>query len=162
MTTQVSTSGQSNVTKGRVAAAHGRVQSYSPGGATAHLHLIHASLDPPEYISDTASSLVRPFFLHSSRQSVPILYNGWPFSPFPLSNTIPRAHPSPQPKRHLGLFSRFCRAQFLHHSQLYKILNVPVNALNFSRQQTSCRVGQSTLTPEPLQQFKDYRTAPCS
>jgi len=58
--------------------------------------------------------------LHSSRQRVPVLYNG---RPFPLkkctfawgiwtpSNTwFYSARMSPQPKRHLDRFSRFCRA----------------------------------------------------
>jgi len=39
--------------------------------------LIHASLDPPESTYQTASRSVQPF-LHSSRQKVPILYNGSP------------------------------------------------------------------------------------
>jgi len=42
-------------------------------------HLIHASLGPPESKSQTASRSVQPF-LCSSRQSVPILYNGPPFT----------------------------------------------------------------------------------
>jgi len=58
------TSGQNNLTKGRIATAHGR----------------YASLDPPESISQTAARSVQPF-LHSSRQTVPLLYNGQPFSP---------------------------------------------------------------------------------
>jgi len=40
---------------------------------------IHASLGPPESINQMASGLVWPF-LNSSRQSIPILYNGPPFS----------------------------------------------------------------------------------
>jgi len=72
---------------------------------------------PPESKSQTASRSVQPF-MHSSRQTVPIpvLYNERPF-PLKLapshgeiwtpSNTIPWAHPSSQPKRHLDRFSRF-------------------------------------------------------
>ena len=40
-------------------------------------HPIHASLDLPQLKSQTASRSVQPF-LHSSRQQVPILYNGPP------------------------------------------------------------------------------------
>jgi len=42
-------------------------------------HLIQCSLGPPESISQTVSWSVQPF-LYSSRQTVTILYNGWPFS----------------------------------------------------------------------------------
>jgi len=35
------------------------------------LHLIHASLGPPEFKSQTASRPIQPF-LHSSPQSIPI------------------------------------------------------------------------------------------
>jgi len=38
-------------------------------------HLIHASVGQPESKSQTVSRSVQPF-LHSSRQSLPILYNG--------------------------------------------------------------------------------------
>ena len=51
------------------------VQSYSPCGANVHLNTCF--LGPPESILQTASRSVRPF-LHSSRQNVPILYNGPP------------------------------------------------------------------------------------
>jgi len=50
--------------------------------------------------------------LHSSRQTVFILYNGPPFCPnCPFqwviwTHLIPWAHPSPQPKQHLERFSR--------------------------------------------------------
>jgi len=59
---------------------------------------------------------------HSSATLVPILYNGPPFptpSKLPLcmvdldsisyAYMVPWAHSSPQPKRHLDRFSRFCR-----------------------------------------------------
>jgi len=59
------TSGQSSLTKRphryrRVCT----VQSYSPRGANVHPHLLLASLDPPESISQTTSRSVQPF-LHS-------------------------------------------------------------------------------------------------
>jgi len=44
-------------------------------------HLIHASLGPPESKSHMASRLVQPF-LHSWRQSIPIINNGPPSRPF--------------------------------------------------------------------------------
>ena len=62
-----------------------------------------------------ASRSVR-LFLHSSRQTVPTLYNGHPFPqncPFPFGDQdlilymIPWAHPSPQTKWHLDRFSHF-------------------------------------------------------
>jgi len=64
-------------------------------------------------ISATAEHL-----LYSSRQKVPIIYNGTTFAPSKLSlgGSGPHiihgswAHPSPQPKRHLDRFSRSCRA----------------------------------------------------
>ena len=66
-------------------------------------------------ISATAEHL-----LHSSRQKVPIIYNGTPFAPppqnCPLGDLDPDiihgscANRSPQPKRHLNRFSRSCRA----------------------------------------------------
>jgi len=43
-------------------------------------HLMHASLGPPKSIYQTAPRLVQPF-LHSSRQTIPILYNGLPLAP---------------------------------------------------------------------------------
>jgi len=61
------TSGHSDFTTDRIAAAHGTVQLYSPGCANVHSHLIHASLDPSESKSQTGSRSVQ-LFLHSSRQ----------------------------------------------------------------------------------------------
>ena len=43
------------------------------------LHLIHTSLGPSKSITQTASPSVQPF-LHGSRQTLPILYNGLPFT----------------------------------------------------------------------------------
>jgi len=91
--------------------AHGRVSSgtlATPG----EYDWTHAFFAPPKSIMQMANRSVQPF-LHSSRQ---ILYNRCPFPqncPFlwgiwTPSNTIPRAHPSPQSKRHLDWFSRFC------------------------------------------------------
>jgi len=97
------------------------VQQYSPGGASVHPqgpHVIRTSLDPPESKSQTASRSVRQF-LHSSPPSVPMLYNG---PPLPLKIAPSRGYmdshlihgslglPSPQPKRHVDRFNRFCRA----------------------------------------------------
>jgi len=60
------TSGQTNLITGRVAAAHGRFNGSD--GVSVHPTLIHASLDPPESKSQTASQSV-PQFLQSSLQS---------------------------------------------------------------------------------------------
>jgi len=96
------------------------VQRYSPGGASVQPHQIHASLGPPESTTETASRSIQPF-LHSSRQSV-VGHAGHVFYVFSLKSwpwhgairipiyVIPLAHPSPQPKRHLRLFSCFCKA----------------------------------------------------
>jgi len=64
------------------------VQSYSPGCANVPSHMgalappgkydwTSASFGPRESTTQTANRLVQPF-LHSSRQKVPILCNGWP------------------------------------------------------------------------------------
>jgi len=74
-------------------------------------------LGPPESKSQTASQSGQPFFCTahcSSRQSVAILYN-WPTLKITPSHggsgpMIHWAQSSPQPKRHLDRFSRFCRA----------------------------------------------------
>jgi len=53
-----------------------------------HSHLICGSLGSPDSASQVTSRLVEPF-LHSSRQKVPILYNGRPFPsklPFPMGD----------------------------------------------------------------------------
>jgi len=50
-------------------------------------HLTHGSLGPCQPISQTTCRSVQPF-LHSSRQTVPILYNGRPFSPLTLPPPI--------------------------------------------------------------------------
>jgi len=93
------------------------VHWYSPGGASVHPHLLHASLGPPESKSQTASRSVQPF-LHSSQQKVAILCNR-PLSPFKLPLLMGDLDPhlmlgslvntNPQAKRHLDRFSRFCR-----------------------------------------------------
>jgi len=73
------TSGQSNLTTGRIAAAW-MVQWYSPGCASVHpSDLIRASLGPLESKSQTASRSVKSY-LHSSPRSIPILHNGPPSS----------------------------------------------------------------------------------
>ena len=51
------------------------VQLYSLGGANVHPPSNICFLGPPESIPHTASWSVQPF-LHSSRQKVPIAYNG--------------------------------------------------------------------------------------
>jgi len=70
-------------------------------------------------IPQTASESVY-LFLHSSLQKVPVLYNGPLLShrncPFACGDLDPHLthgsldQPSPQPKRHLDRFSRFCTA----------------------------------------------------
>ena len=71
-------SGQSNMTKMLHCRQAWSVQQHSPCCANVHPHLIHESLDPPESTNQIASPSVQPF-LHSSRQTVPILCHGPPF-----------------------------------------------------------------------------------
>ena len=59
------------------------IQSYWPGFANFHPHLIRGSTGSPESTSKMASRRVQ-LFLHSSRQRIPILNNGP--SVFPLQN----------------------------------------------------------------------------
>jgi len=97
------------------------VQSYSPGCANVYHHLTHASLDPPESTRQTASRSVQPF-LQSSRQAVLILHwaaplippQSCPFAAWSGPHLIhgSLSHRSPQPKRHLDRFSRFCTAHY--------------------------------------------------
>ena len=81
--------------------------------------LVHGSLDPPKSTSQTISQSVQPF-LHSSRHTMPIRYNGpllplkncpfaWRSGPCLMHGSL--AHPTAQLKRHhdLGPFQRFLR-----------------------------------------------------
>jgi len=102
-----------------------------PTGTSAP-HLIHGSLGSPNSTSQTASRSVQPS-LHSSRQcryilqwlplfppyNCPFLWGIWT----PIQHTIPWAHPSPQPKRHLDSFSRFCTDD--HRVSLYFTMGYP-------------------------------------
>ena len=80
------TSGQSNLTKGCIANAHGQFSGIRQV-APVCTHLIHASLGPLESISQTASGSVQPL-LHSSWQSVVIFYKARHFFPLKLSLPI--------------------------------------------------------------------------
>jgi len=96
-------------------------------GATWRARLKLCTLAPPGEYDWTCASLGPPKpkrqidrfsgFCTSSRQKVPIFTMGVPFiqnCPFPLGDldpmnfVIPWTSPSPQPKRHLDRFSRFC------------------------------------------------------
>ena len=79
--------------------------------------LIHDSLGHSEIIIQTASRSVQPFSHRWPQCPYTLLWA--PLSPkiapshaviWTPSNTIPWAHPRPQPKRHLDRFSCFCRA----------------------------------------------------
>ena len=85
-------------------------------------HVTHDAFGPHESTTQTANRSVQPFF-HRSRKSVAIRYNGPPplalkIAPSHIGDLDPHvglihgslAHPSPQPKRHLDRFCRFCRA----------------------------------------------------
>jgi len=111
------TNGQSNLTKGRIAAAYGRFNRIRYV-ALMCTPIWHCFLEPPKSAYQTASRLVN-LFLHSSRQKVAILYNRQPLplklaisrggSRPHLACMVPWAHASPQPKGHLYPFSSFCR-----------------------------------------------------
>jgi len=73
--TTIITSDQSKLTTGRIAVAR-TVQWYSPGGASVHSHLKHASLGPSESKSIPNGISIVSAVLHSSQQNGPILYNG--------------------------------------------------------------------------------------
>jgi len=77
-----STTAQSNLTTGCIAAAHGRsvVFTRCRQCAPPPNSIIAWFFGPTKSKSQMASRLVQPF-LHSSLQSVPILYNGSPFPP---------------------------------------------------------------------------------
>jgi len=87
----------------------------APSRTGSGLHLIHASLGPPESVTQTASRSVQPFLL-SSRQSVVEHVGACPSPqncPFPWGTCIhltrgSLVHQNRRPKRHLDRFSRFC------------------------------------------------------
>jgi len=106
------------------------VQYYSTGDGNVFFHkdtltppgeydCTCASFGPLEFTTETANGWVQPF-LHSLRQKVSILYNGRPCpvstritpshggSGPPMQHMMLSVHASPQPKRHLDRFSRFC------------------------------------------------------
>jgi len=62
---------------------HRTVQSYSPWGHIGTTCWTYAFFSPSESTTETANRSVQPF-LHSSRQKVPILFNGRPFHPKPV------------------------------------------------------------------------------
>jgi len=79
------TSGQTNLTKVSHRHCTRRVQSYSPGGANVHPHLL-----PVHILNDISISSA---FLLSSQQGVPILYNGPPLFPSNLPFCVGRSRP---------------------------------------------------------------------
>jgi len=82
-------------------------------------HLIHGSFGPPESTNQTIGSVV--FFTAHGRESL-YLTASFPIKIVPSHGRIWTtneymvlwAHPSPQPKRHLDRFSRFCRDYNCH------------------------------------------------
>jgi len=89
-------------------------------------HLKTCFLGPTRVQTTNGISIIQTF-LHSSRQNVPILYNRQPFPPqncpflwgiwTPIQYMLPWVHSSPQHKRHLDWFSRFCGAHYCHVRQ---------------------------------------------
>jgi len=122
------TSGQSNLTSDRIAATdrwfsrihhmapmcpHGEGTLAPPG----EYNWIYASFGSPESIIQMANRLVLPF-LHSTRQKVPILYNGRPFPPklpIPTGDLGPRlTHDSLGPSEPTNRTSSPSVQLFLH------------------------------------------------
>jgi len=65
------TSGQSNSTKRPHRRRTWRVQSYSPGGASVHRYLIHASLDAPESTTQNGISIGSAAFAFANDRARP-------------------------------------------------------------------------------------------
>jgi len=87
--------------------------------------LIRCSLGQPDSASQVASRSDQPF-MHSSRQTVPILYNGRCSCPRPKKLVLPKGESGPQPKRHFDRFSRFCMAYYCDrqtHRPRYSVCN---------------------------------------
>ena len=113
-------SGENNLTTGHIATTHGLFNGIRKETSVCIPCNHHASLSSPESSTHTASQSVQ-LFLHSSWQSVPILYIGLPLPPSklpypqnypfpwwnwtPIQYMVPWAHSSPQPKQHLNRFS---------------------------------------------------------
>jgi len=106
------TSGQSNLTKDRIAAAHGRFSRIRQMAAMC-THLVHQSRQPNRI---TVLALLSRFE-YIDRRTCPGMCWADPFSPSklpfhvwdlnPRIMAVPWAHPSPHPKQHLGRFSLF-------------------------------------------------------
>jgi len=95
------------------------VQWYSPG--CANVHPTHAPLGLPVFKSQRYLDRFSHFCTARGRAYVGLLHNGPPFplkiAPFhgdlnPILNMVPWDHASPQAKRHVDRFSRFCRAHY--------------------------------------------------
>jgi len=111
--------GQSNFTKMAASLPHMDVSTVFARlrqRSSVHPHLTHATLGPVESIHQTASRSVQTFCTAHGRRSL-YFAMGRPFSPqncpcewwiwSPVSRTLPWAHPTQNPKRHLDQFSRF-------------------------------------------------------
>jgi len=80
------------------------VQLYSPGSANVHPHLIHASSSPQVHIA--YSILISSAIVHSSRQTVSILYNGPPILPLKITQV-----------RTTDLHTQLIHGSLYHHIQ---------------------------------------------
>jgi len=98
-------------------------------------HLIHYLLGPPEPTTQTESRSVRPF-LHNSRQTVPVLYNGRLSSPqnypFPWGNVDSHLiHGSLGPPQTSNLTASRSVQQFLESTLLCQT-DRPTDRLRYS------------------------------
>jgi len=97
----------------------GMVQSYSLSGANVHCHLTHASLDPPEFTSQTTSQSIQ-LFLQSSRRAK-------------CGYTSQRATPSPSklPPSHWGIWTP-SNTRFLGPTRVQIPNGIPVGSAIFA------------------------------
>jgi len=104
-------------------------------GGTWRIWLKCASFGPPESTTQTANRSVQPF-LHSSQQSVPILYNGRPFSPnFPF----PR-----------GMWTPPSNTWFLGPLQAHKPNGISISSAVFAQMSTEFPCTLQWDAPFPL------------
>jgi len=113
---QTKTSGQSNLTTGRIADAHGRfngIRQVAPLCTPPNT----CFLGPTRVQMPNGISIGSAVFEQLTADSRCTLQRPFPLKlPFPTGDLttihVPWAHPGPQPKRHLDRFSRFCRAHY--------------------------------------------------
>jgi len=135
----LATNGQSKLTQGRIAVAHGRFSRirqvarmcnpiyrkpkwlpWQCPSSPLYPHLTHDSLGTSESITQTSSRSVQPFCTDDRRVSLYFTMG----HPFPLKiapshgDLDPSIHPSSQPKRHVDRFRHFCMADYCRQTEI--------------------------------------------